>query len=74
MVTRKCRNIYFPKYFMAVRMFTNMVRNGDQKLQEYLFSKIFYGRQEVHKYLSYPEILCFSVNPSGPGGEGYRFG
>ena len=24
MVTRKCRNIYFPKYFMAGRKFTNM--------------------------------------------------
>ena len=24
MATRKCRNIYFPKYFMAVRKFTNM--------------------------------------------------
>ena len=24
MATRKCRNIYFPKYFMAVRNFTNI--------------------------------------------------
>ena len=24
MATRKCRNIYFPKYFMAVRKFTNI--------------------------------------------------
>ena len=24
MTTRKCRNIYFPKYFMAVRKFTNI--------------------------------------------------
>ena len=27
------------------------VRNGDQKVQKYLFSEIFYDRQEVHKYL-----------------------
>ena len=25
MATRKCRNIYFPKYFMAVRKFTNNI-------------------------------------------------
>ena len=24
MATRKCRNIYFPKYLMAVRKFTNI--------------------------------------------------
>ena len=24
MATRKCGNIYFPKYFMAVRKFTNI--------------------------------------------------
>ena len=24
MATRKCENIYFPKYFMAVRKFTNI--------------------------------------------------
>ena len=24
MATRKCRNIYFPNYFMAVRKFTNI--------------------------------------------------
>ena len=24
MATRKCRNIYFPKYFMAFRKFTNI--------------------------------------------------
>ena len=24
MATRKCPNIYFPKYFMAVRKFTNI--------------------------------------------------
>ena len=24
MATRKCRNIYFPKYFMAIRKFTNI--------------------------------------------------
>ena len=24
MATRKCRNIYFPKYFTAVRKFTNI--------------------------------------------------
>ena len=24
MTTRKCRNIYFPKYFTAVRKFTNI--------------------------------------------------
>ena len=24
MATRKCRNVYFPKYFMAVRKFTNI--------------------------------------------------
>ena len=24
MATRKCRNIYFPKYFMAVRKFTDI--------------------------------------------------
>ena len=33
------------------------VRNDDQKVQKYLISEICYGRQEVHKYLSYPEIL-----------------
>ena len=34
--------------------------NGDQKVvQKYLFSKISNGRQEVHKYLSYPEIFLF---------------
>ena len=32
------------------------VRNGDQKVREYLFPEIFYGRQEVHKY------FCTSVN------------
>ena len=26
------------------------IRNGDQKVRKYLFSEIFYGRQEVHKY------------------------
>ena len=25
MATRKCGNIYFPKYFMAVRKFTNII-------------------------------------------------
>ena len=24
MATKKCRNIYFPKYFVAVRKFTNI--------------------------------------------------
>ena len=33
------------------------VRNGDQKVKKYLISEIFYGRQEVHKYVSYPEIF-----------------
>ena len=33
--------------------------NGDQKVQKYLISKIFYGRQEVHNYLSYPEIFLY---------------
>ena len=28
------------------------VRNGDQKVQKYIFSEIFYGLQNVHKYLS----------------------
>ena len=32
------------------------VGNGDQKVLKYLFSRIFYGRQEVPKYLSYPKI------------------
>ena len=27
------------------------VRNGDQKVRKYLFPEIFYGRQEVHKYV-----------------------
>ena len=36
------------------------VRNSDQKVvQKYLISEMFYGRQEVHKYLSYPEILLY---------------
>ena len=36
------------------------VRNGDKIImQKYIFSKMFYGRQEVHKYLSYPEIFLF---------------
>ena len=35
------------------------VRNGDQKVREYLFPEIFYGRQEVHKY------FCTSVNING---------
>ena len=29
-----------------------------------IISEIFYGRQEVHKYL-YPEIFCTSVNING---------
>ena len=40
------------------------VRNGDQKVQKYLFSEIFYARQEVRKYL-YPEIFFTSVNING---------
>ena len=35
------------------------VRNGDQKLQKYVFPEMFYGRQEVHKY------FCTSVNING---------
>ena len=35
------------------------------KVQKYLFSKIFCGRQEVHKYLSFTEIFCSSVNING---------
>ena len=35
------------------------VRNGDQKVRKYLFPEIFYGRQEVHKY------LCASDNIDG---------
>ena len=27
------------------------VRDGDQKVQKYLISEMFYGRQEVHRYL-----------------------
>ena len=34
------------------------VRNGDQKVRKYLFPKIFYGRQEVHKYV-------YTVNING---------
>ena len=35
------------------------VRNGDQKVQKCLISEIFYGRREVHKYLSYREIFLY---------------
>ena len=41
------------------------VRNGDQKVQKYVFCEIFYGRQEVPKHVSYPEIFSFSVNING---------
>ena len=42
------------------------VRNGDQKVQKYLFHKIFLGRQEVHLYISYLELyFCSSVNIHG---------
>ena len=43
----------------SIRSGLSEIRNGDQKVQKYLFSKIFYGQQEVHKYLSYPEIFLF---------------
>ena len=29
-----------------------MVRNDEQKEQKYLYSKIFYGGQKLHKYFS----------------------
>ena len=30
-----------------------------RKVQKYLISEMFYGRQEVHKYLSNPEIFLY---------------
>ena len=36
-----------------------------RKCRNIYFPKMFYGRQEVNKYLSYPEIFCSSVNING---------
>ena len=47
MATRKCRNIYFPKYFMAVRPF--LTRNLFQELFRLEGSKILLEKfRQVH--------------------------
>ena len=54
MATRKCRNMYFPKYFMTVRKFPNMYHiipkyfrssvniNGIGSLHVYIISRLLH--------------------------------
>ena len=46
MATRTCRNIYFPKYFMAARKFTNI----------YHIPKYFCSSVNINGRFTYPGI------------------
>ena len=47
----------------------NEVRNGDLKEQKYLYSKIFYAGQKLHKYFSFLLIRGTSLLTSSYIGE-----